>query len=215
MSAPTPPSPEPWNVGAEPRRGSGGAAVLGGLLVVLGLIFLAGQYLNFDVGRYGWPVYVIGPGLALVVLGLTQRHGSGLTIAGSIVSMVGLILLYQTATDHWESWAYAWSLVAPGGSGLGMVLYGTRAQNARMAREGLTQIVVALALFAGGFLFFEGILGISGRRFPLPEWVMPSVVIVLGLALLARGFTARADAHHGESDEPRWPGGADEPPKQG
>ena len=214
MSTPTPAAPEPMNAGAEPRRGSGGAAVLGALLVVLGLIFLAGQYLNVDIGRYGWPIYVIGPGLALVALGLTQRHGSGLTIAGSIVTMVGLILLYQTVTDHWESWAYAWALVAPGGSGVGMVLYGTRAQNARMARDGLTQIVVALGLFAAGFLFFEGILGISGRRLPLPEWVMPAVVIVLGLALLARGFTARRDAHHGESDEPSWPAHGQEPGPQ-
>jgi protein-S-isoprenylcysteine O-methyltransferase Ste14 len=203
----------PWRQPG-PIRGSGGAAVLGGLLVVLGIVFLAAQYFSFDIGRYGWPVYVIGPGLALMLLGLTQRHGSGLTIGGSVITITGLVLLYQTFTDHWESWAYAWALVGPGGSGLGMLLYGTRARNGGLARAGLWQIVVAVGLFAAGFVFFEGILGISGRRFPIPEWVMPVVVILLGLALLIRGFTARPDAHHDESDEPMWRSrGQGEPPQ--
>lgn len=169
---------------------------------MLGIAFLAAEYLNVDIGRFGWPAYVIGPGLALVVLGLTQRHGSGLTIAGSVITITGLVLLYQTLTDHWESWAYAWALVGPGGSGVGMLLYGTRARNAGMARAGLWQIVVALGLFGAGFLFFEGLLGISGRSFPIPSWVMPTLVIALGLLLLLRGITARPDAHHDESDEP-------------
>lgn len=206
--------PVPPVSGIAPRRGSGGAAVLGALLIVLGLIFLAGQYLNLDIGRYGWPVYIIGPGLGLIVLGLTQRHGSGLTIAGSVVTITGLVLLYQTITDDWASWAYAWALVGPGGSGVGMLLYGTRARNGGMARAGLTQVAVALGLFAVGFVFFEGVLGISGNRLPLPDWVMPAVVIILGLALLARGFTARGDAHRGESDEPTWrPTGGGSPPE--
>ena len=192
-------------IGSERRRGSGGAAVLGALLIVLGLIFLAGQYWNLDLGRYGWPIYVIGLGLAVALLGLTQRNGSGLTIFGSMVTIVGLILFYQNLTDHWESWAYAWTLIAPGGSGVGMALYGVRARNATMVSAGLWQVVTALGLFVAGFLFFEGLFGISGRRFPLPNWVIPLAVIVLGLLLLFRGFTARRDAHHGESDEPSWP----------
>jgi hypothetical protein len=205
-----PSSALPW---PEPGRGSGGVAVLGGLLVVLGGFFLVAQYLDWDLGAHGWPVYVIGPGLALVVLGLTQRHGSGLTIAGSIVTMIGLLLLYQSLTDHWESWAYAWALVAPGGSGVGTFLYGTRARNGAMARAGLWQIVVALGLFAAGFAFFEGVIGISGGKVLLPSWVMPTVVIVLGAVLLIRAATVRADVHHGESDDPAWPGSAEERPR--
>ena len=139
----TTPSPSP--LAPEEHRGSGGAAVLGALLIVLGLVFLAGQYLNLDIGQYGWPFYVIGPGLALVILGLTQRNGRGLAISGSVITMVGLLLFYQNVTDHWESWAYAWPLVAPGGSGLGMVLYGTRVQNAGMVRAGAQRVGASLA----------------------------------------------------------------------
>ena len=182
MSEPTPP---------QTRSGSPGAAVLGGILIVLGVIFFVGNQLNIDIGEATWPLYVIAPGVALVALGLTQRHGSGLTIFGSIVTMVGLVLLYQNATDHWESWAYAWALVGPGGSGIGMLLYGTRSGDRKMARDGFWAILTALGIFAVGLVFFEGILGISGERLPLPNWVLPVAVIVIGILVLVRGLTFR------------------------
>lgn len=190
MSEPTQPP--------QTRSGSPGAAVLGGVLIVLGLIFFAGQQLNIDIGEATWPFYVIAPGIALVALGLTQRHGSGLAIFGSIVTMVGLVLLYQNATDHWESWAYAWALVGPGGSGLGMLLYGTRSGDRKMARDGFWTILVAIGIFAVGLVFFEGVLGISGDRLPLPRWVLPVAVIVIGVLVLIRGLTFR------EQRGPAW-----------
>jgi hypothetical protein len=198
MSEPTQPP--------QTRSGSPGAAVLGGILIVLGLIFFAGNQLNIDIGEATWPLYVIAPGVALVTLGLTQRHGSGLTIFGSIVTMVGLVLLYQNATDHWESWAYAWALVGPGGSGIGMLLYGTRSGDRKMARDGFWMILIAAGIFAVGLLFFEGILGISGDRLPLPKWVLPVAVMGIGVLVLIRGLTFRD--HRG----PAWASEGDVPP---
>jgi hypothetical protein len=174
----------------EPKRGSPGTAALGVLLIVIGLVFFFSQQLNIELGDLVWPVYVIAPGVALLAFGLTQRNGSGLAVGGSIVTIVGLVLLYQNATEHWESWAYAWALVGPGGSGLGMLLYGTRFGDGGMARAGFWQILIAVGLFVGGLLFFEGIIGISGRRLPLPEWVLPVAVIVIGALVLLRGVTA-------------------------
>ena len=195
------------------RSGSPGAAVLGGILIVLGLVFFASQQLNIDIGDATWPFYVIAPGVAMVAFGLTQRRGSGLAIAGSIVTMVGLVLLYQNATDHWESWAYAWALVGPGGSGIGMLLYGTRSGDTRMARDGFFTILTALSLFAAGLVFFEGIIGISGERLPLPSWALPVAVMVIGVLVLLRGLTYRGHvgptwggtAWHGSSDDPSAP----------
>ena len=180
--------------GAPRRSGGSGTAVVGGILILLGLLFLAGQQLNLDIARLGWPFYVIAPGVALLAFGLTQRNGSGLTIAGSIVSVVGLILLYQNAFNHYESWAYVWPFVGPGGSGVGMLLYGTRSGDGKMARDGFRLILIALALFAAGFIFFEGIIGISGDRFPLPSWILPAVVILLGRRRPAAGSDARRQA---------------------
>ena len=188
--AQTPASPPTDPLHHEQRRGSGMTAWLGAGLIVVGLIFFIGQWLDVDWGTATWPFYVIAPGLALLAFGLTQRNGSGLAVAGSIVSMVGLVLLYQNATDRWESWAYAWALVGPGGSGLGMLLYGTRTANRRMARDGFWQILTAIGLFLAGFVFFEGIIGISGQRLPIPEWVLPAAVIAIGVFVLIRGFTS-------------------------
>ncbi len=179
------------NSPASGRSGSSGAVGVGVLLIVLGLLFFIGQQLGTDVAEWGWPVFVILPGLALLTVGLTQRSGPGLAVAGSIVTTVGLILLYQELYDHYESWAYAWALVGPGGSGLGMLLYGTRSRDRKMARGGFWTVVTGLTLFAVGFIFFEGIIGLSGDRWPLPAWVMPAAIVVIGVLVLLRGLTTR------------------------
>lgn len=204
----------------KPRSGSPGAAILGGILIVLGVVFFAGQQLNIDLADAAWPFYVIAPGLAMLAFGLTQARGSGLAVAGSIVTMVGLVLLYQNATDHWESWAYAWALVGPGGSGLGMLLYGTRSRDAKMARDGFWSLLGALGLFAVGLVFFEGVIGISGRRLPLPEWVLPVAIIVIGVLVLVRGLTMRPVAVSEWASPPAADSSAqasdtDEPAKEG
>lgn len=172
----------------ERRSGISGTAVLGVILIAVGIVFFIGQQLEVDWGAETWPFYVVAPGLVLLAFGLTQPNGSGMTIAGSIVTMVGLLLFYQNVTNNWESWAYAWALVAPGGSGVGMLLYGTRSGNARMARDGFWQIVTAGAIFAVGFIFFEGVLGISGNRWNMDEWVMPAIIIGLGVLVLIRAL---------------------------
>jgi hypothetical protein len=167
-----------------------GTAVVGAILVVAGIVFLIGQLVDIRLGVETWPFYIIGAGVILAAFGLSQPGNSGLTVAGSIVTVVGALLFYQEWADHYESWAYAWALVAPGGSGLGMLLHGTRHGNPKMARDGTWQIVTALGIFAVGFVFFEGIIGLSGDRWNLPEWVLPASIIVIGVALLFRAVTS-------------------------
>jgi hydrogenase/urease accessory protein HupE len=84
-----------------------------------------------------------------------------------------------------------------------MLLYGTRSGNRKMARDGFWQVLTAIGLFLAGFIFFEGIIGISGRRLPLPEWVLPAAVIGLGVLVLIRGWTSRERGQ----DEPIAPPG--------
>jgi len=70
--------------------------MLGGLLVLIGVILLVGQFVHLDLGRYGWPFFIIVPGFALLVGALAGRGviGEGPAIAGSIVAVTGLFLLY-------------------------------------------------------------------------------------------------------------------------
>jgi hypothetical protein len=88
-----------------------------------------------------------------------------------------------------------------------MLLYGTRSGDRKMARDGFWAILAALGLFAVGLVFFEGIIGISGERLPLPNWVLPVAVIVIGVLVLLRGLTFRGQIGRdwGGAD---WHGGA-------
>src|SRR3981081_4379691 len=148
------------------RRTRRPSVVLGGLLVLIGAIWLVGQFIRIDIGHYGWPFFVIVPGVAILFVALTARGalGEGLAILGSIITVTGLILLYQNATDHFESWAYAWALIFPGAVGLGMVLYGVVAGRPGNVRAGARLVGIGVVLLLLGVAFFEGLIGIGGYQ---------------------------------------------------
>ena len=167
--------------------------VLGGLLVLIGAILLAGQYVRVDIGHYGWPFFVIAPGVLILFVALSARGAvsEGLAILGSIVTVTGLILLVQDATDHYESWAYAWALIVPGAIGLGMILYGLIARRPGNVRSGTRLVAIALVLFLLGAAFFEGIVGISGYRLDHTAGVvLGALIIALGALMLVLNLTS-------------------------
>ena len=116
--------------GARPvdRAGSERRAtvLIGVLLIVLGGAFLLARQAGIDVAAVGWPLFVIVPGIVIFALAFAVggRAGSGFAIGGAITTVTGLVLAFQNATGLWATWAYAWALVAPGGAGLGLFLYG-------------------------------------------------------------------------------------------
>ena len=189
------PMDRPAERAVEPSPTSGGppAAAIGAVLIVIGAVLLAGQLLDVGLGDLGWPFIVIGVGVAILVIGLVVVNQSGMVVGGTVVTTVGLVLLYQDQTGRWESWAYAWALVGPAASGLGLALWGIRSGDADDVRNGTWGLLGGLAIFAIGFLFFEGVIGISGEPLPLPEWLLPAVVIVIGLVILARGLLQRRE----------------------
>jgi hypothetical protein len=132
---------------------------LGVLLIVMGALFFFGQAVGFELGRFGWPFFVIIPGLALSGVGLAAGGSTGerVTPLGAAVTMVGVILLYQNTVDHFESWAYAWALIGA-------------------------------ALFVAGAFFFELVVGISGFGLGLDGFGWPLGLVIVGIVLLVGGF---------------------------
>jgi hypothetical protein len=174
-----------------PRRRQ--SMVLGGLFVLIGAVLLAGQFVRVDIGHYGWPLFVIAPGIVILFVALTARGavGEGLAIFGSIVTVSGLVLLVQDATGHFESWAYAWALVVPGAIGLGMILYGLTARRAGNVRSGTRLVGIALVLFLLGAAFFEGIIGIGGYQLDHTAGVVLGVLIIgVGALMLVLNLTS-------------------------
>ena len=170
------------------RRWRDREAVFGGLLLLLGVLVLAGQALELELGRVGWPLFVILPGLGLLGLGLTAsgRPGEVLAMAGGVVTMVGLVLLVQNATDRFETWSYAWTLLVVG-AGIGRWLVGATRGRRDLAVSGGWLIATGLAAFLGFAVLFEAVIGIGGRT-PggVGRYTLAALLILAGLVLLGR-----------------------------
>jgi len=159
-------------------RGEGrndGAWVGGLILIVIGLVFLAGQFVT-NASHY----VVLGVGLTFLVAFFATRNYGFLVPAG-IVSGVGVGLVLM--------------LVEPGriGSGLLLVSLGI----------GFIAIWVVGALFRlrenhpwpfipGGILVTVGTISLAGTRYgDVARLAWPVALIVLGLAFLLRRFARR------------------------
>ena len=157
----------------------------GFLLVALGALFLVGQLGS----GFAWPLLVMVPGVAMLAAAvLGPRSGSGLAVPGSIVTMVGLILLVQEWTHSYESWSYAWALILAA-VGVGTFLQGAIDDLPERQREGMRLASTGLVLFAAfgvvfEFLVFESSLGGAGG------WILPLLLIGGGVWMLRRGSRA-------------------------
>ena len=165
----------------------------GGLIVGLVLILLGGGALLVQVGglSIGWPIWIIVPGLALILgaVAIGGSGGAGMASFGGIVLMTGIVLAVQQATGLYQTWAYAWALVAPGGVGVGLAIYGLLARRGDDLRAGLVTLFVGIVLFLVGFLFFEGVLGLSGDQFSAwTEVAVPLALVGIGILVIIAAF---------------------------
>lgn len=166
----------------------GSSTALGIVLVVVGLFALGVVIFGIDLTSYGWPLFVIIPGLTLLVIGFVGL-GPGASVPGGILTMLGLVLAYQSGTGDWPSWAFAWALVAPFGVGLGMYLQALRDRDAVALRRGRNLMFAGAIIFMIGFVFFESILGISGNDYGIfGKAALPALLIIIGIILLVRSI---------------------------
>ncbi len=132
-SPPTPSTPPPavdqpplTTTPASPisTRDNRGAIVVGGILILIGAIFLFVNVFRIDFGQI-WPIifFIIGAGFYLPVLLMPRDRGNlaGLLIPGTILFGLGAIFFYNIFTDNWGSWAYIWTLI-PASVGLGLLI---------------------------------------------------------------------------------------------
>jgi hypothetical protein len=158
------------------------SVIVGTLLIAFGVLVFLGEIFKTSLFQF-WPLFIIASGLMFFVAMLVAGKSTGfLAIPGSIVSMVGLILLYQSITNHWETWSYAWALI-PLSVGIGMWIFGKFSDLDELCRSGRHVINVGLVLFVVFGLFFELLIGIGGvSRNASLFW--PLALIALGVYLL-------------------------------
>ena len=155
------------------------SSIVGGLIMIaVGVLFLLLQLFPglgdfFDIGQL-WPLLIMLVGLFFLVGAVWGTPP--LAIPGSIVGGIGLILLYQNLTGHWDSWAYVWALI-PGFVGIGLIIAGVLGRLPQQVAAGRRLLVISLVLFVVFALFFTGFGGQFGQFWPL-------ALIGLGLWLL-------------------------------
>jgi hypothetical protein len=156
--------------------------VIGILLILVGALYFLGELFKVSLTHL-WPFFVIASGLVFFVAMFVAGKSTGyLAIPGSIIMVIGLLLLYQSLTGHWESWSYAWALI-PFGVGAGLWIYGLYGGMESLRDAGRRTMGVGLVLFVVFGAFFELLIGISGRGYQ-SQIIWPAALIVLGVYLL-------------------------------
>ncbi len=161
-----------------------GALIAGSILIVFGLLALLGQlFSGFNFWNYLWPLIIVAlGGLFFVGMFAGGKSVAGLAIPGSILAGLGLMMLFQNLTNHWESWAYSWTVILIS-VGLGIFIMGVYADIESRRRAGLNVMKVGLILFIifGGF--FEMLFS-AFRLNGAGAYVFPGLLILLGVYLI-------------------------------
>jgi hypothetical protein len=147
------------------------------VLILIGALIFATQLVPGWETWFQWPLFIVGIGAVLLVIGLLTRV-PGLAVPACIVGGIGGLLYYQNVTGDWDSWAYAWALI-PGFVGVGIIVAGILGGRFRKPlREGGQLILISLVMF----LAFGSFLGLIGLG-PLGQY-WPVLLIALGVLIL-------------------------------
>ncbi len=161
--------------------------LVGGLVLILVGVFFAVLQLYPELGRQmaewvAWPVYVIGAGVLMFILGLLAGS-PGMAVPACITAGIGGLLYYQNATGDWGSWSYAWTLIL-GFVGVGVVLEGLFKGHLGMGlRDGGPLLLIGAILF----VIFSSVMG--GPLDLGMYW--PLLLVLLGLWLMVSALVGR------------------------
>jgi len=163
------------------NRSNPGSLIAGTALIVVGLLALAGQiFRGFDFWGTIWPFFIIGAG-ALFFVGMFSggKSAAGLAIPGSILIAIGAMLFLQNISDHWESWAYGWTVILVA-VGVGIYIMGQYTENPGQRASGLSLIKVGAILF----VIFGGFFEMVFNSFAFSRFLFPAALILFGAYLI-------------------------------
>jgi hypothetical protein len=151
--------------------------VAGGLvLILIGTLFLLGNVLGLEAMKFAPPLMVLAfGGIFFVGMVVGGKQTGALAIPGCMFVILGLMLTLQAVLDVAQSWAYAWALFAPGGVGVGLVVFSWWSDKPELKRPGYILISIALVIFVAFGMFFETLFSLSGSG------LNGTVILALGL----------------------------------
>src|ERR1044072_7817357 len=167
------------------NRSNAGALIAGTLLIVFGLMALAGRFFQRIDWAFLWPFAIIGMGgLFFVAMFGGGKGTAAFAIPGSIIGGIGLVLLFQNITGHWESMSYFWTLIITF-VGVGIYIMGWYGGDENQKRSGWRVMKVGFILFIIFGVFFETIFSsYSNILFPLLLIALGAYLVVSRSGLL-------------------------------
>jgi hypothetical protein len=163
------------------NRSNPGSLIIGATLIGFGLLALASQlFRGFDFWGVIWPFFIVGAG-ALFFVGMFSggKSAAGLAIPGSILIAVGLMLFLQNLFDHWESWAYGWTVILMA-VGVGIYIMGRYTENPGQRASGLSLLKIGAVLF----VIFAGFFEMIFNSFAYSRFLFPAALILFGIYLI-------------------------------
>ncbi|MGD8555047.1 MAG: hypothetical protein PVJ32_06375 [Anaerolineales bacterium] len=159
------------------------SVVFGTLLIGLGIFLLVARFVPGLTLGTAWPIIFAFLAIAFYLPAIfwpSARPGlAGLYIPGTILLVLGLIFSYNTLTEDWESWAFAWLLI-PAGVGLGLTLASWVGKWGRTPQQvGFWMVLVNVSLFALTAVFFGE---------PILKSIAPALLILVGLLIGVTSF---------------------------
>ena len=160
------------------NRSNAGTLIAGTILIVLGLLALAGNFVRDLDWGFLWPFIIIGfGGLFFLAMFAGGKQAAAFAIPGSIISGIGLVLLFQNLTGRWEPMSYFWTLIVVF-VGVGIYLMGFYGGDENQKRSGWGVMKVGFVLFIIFGAFFEMIFSSFGNL------IFPLLLILLGAYLI-------------------------------
>jgi hypothetical protein len=174
------------------------------IMIGLGAFLLLGPVFHISLVGLTWPFFVIIPGAVFLYFAYTGNKAmSGFSIPGALITGTGLILLYQSATNRWESWAYVWTLYAVF-LGWAFEFMSKRTGNGQLGKVGRGFIKAGLVAFVALYIMFE-LLVFHNILHGWGGFVLPAALVILGLYMLvgSDGFSSVLSSSNGIFTGPR------------
>lgn len=157
--------------------------LLGIAIVIIGIAFLIDRIFVIPIMARYWPLAFVLLSLPFIIGVLSNRKAIAiLAVPGSLLSMLGLILLFQNLFNAWNTWAYIWTLFFVA-LGLGLLILGCVSKNRALYPWASGFIGFGLISFVLLGAFFEEVFNLSGDNLA-PSYLWGSAVIGLGLYLI-------------------------------
>ncbi len=160
------------------NRNNVGALIGGAILIGIGLLTLVSRmFTDIDWGLL-WPFAIIGFGaLFFIAMFAVGKSGAAFAIPGTIITGIGLVVLFQNITQHWTTMSYLWTLIIIF-VGLGIYIMGWYGEDANQRRSGGKVMKIGIILFIVFGTIFESIFS------SLNNVIFPILLILLGVYLV-------------------------------